>query len=90
MTTAEAPACERHDANVPMLLRTMHSDDSRPDVVVGLYECPECGHERRAPIRTETAAESAASLHFTSPPCGSAAKPPGGDFLVLCDQLSKN
>ena len=60
MTYAEAPACERHEANVPMQLRTMHSDSSRPDVVVGLYECPECGHERRAPIRTGEASETAA------------------------------
>jgi len=52
----EAPACDRHETEVPMQLRTMHSDSSRPDVVVGLFECPECGHERRLPIRTETAA----------------------------------
>ncbi len=38
-----------------MQLRTLHSDSSRPDTVVGLYECPECGHERRLPIETETA-----------------------------------
>ena len=54
MTYEDAPACERHEANVPMQLRTMHSDSSRPDVVVGLFESPECGHERRTPIRTET------------------------------------
>ncbi len=35
-----------------MQLRTLHSDSSRPDTVVGLYECPECGHERRQPIGT--------------------------------------
>jgi len=52
----EAPACDRHEAEVPIQLRTMHSYSSRPDVVVGLFECPECGHERRLPIRTETAA----------------------------------
>jgi hypothetical protein len=60
MTLEEAPGCDRHDTAVPMLLRTMHSDSSRPDVVVGLFECPECGHERRTPIRTATTAESAA------------------------------
>jgi len=38
----------------------MHSDSSRPEVVVGLFECPECGHERRAPIRTGETAETAA------------------------------
>jgi len=42
-----------------MRLRSMHSDSSRPDTVVGLYECPECGHERRQPI--ETAAETTAA-----------------------------
>ena len=62
MTHDGAPACDRHDASVPMRLRTLHSDSSRPDVVVGLYECPECGHERRAQITTdgEPAAETAA------------------------------
>ncbi len=52
VTYEDAPACERHDERVPMQLRTMHSDSSRPDVVVGLFECPDCGHERREPIRT--------------------------------------
>jgi hypothetical protein len=41
---------------VPMQLRTLHSDSSRPDTVIGLYECPECGHERRLPIRVEETA----------------------------------
>ncbi len=61
MTYEEAPACERHEANVAMQLRTMHSDSSRPDVVVGLYECPECGHERRTPIRTSEAIANTAA-----------------------------
>ncbi len=56
MSYEDAPICERHDAKVPMELRTMHSDSSRPDMVVGLYECPECGHERRFPIQTSDAA----------------------------------
>ena len=56
MSPDEAPACERHESSVPMQLRTMHSDSSRPDTVVGLYECPECGFERRLPIRTNDAA----------------------------------
>ncbi|WP_338199084.1 hypothetical protein [Candidatus Nephthysia bennettiae] len=33
-----------------MRLRTIHSDHSRPDRLLGLYECPECGYERRLPI----------------------------------------
>ena len=52
MTYEEAPSCERHDASVSMQLRTMHSDSTRPDVVVGLFECPDCGHERWLPIKT--------------------------------------
>ena len=60
MTHDGAPNCERHDQGVPMQLRTLHSDSSRPDTVVGLYECPECGHERRLPIETATAETTAA------------------------------
>jgi len=56
MTYDEAPACDRHESKVPMKLRTMHSDSSSPGVLVGLFECPECGHERRLPIRTTDAA----------------------------------
>ena len=52
MTLDGAPACERHDPSAAMELRTMHSDSSKPDVVVGLFECPECGHERWLPIKT--------------------------------------
>jgi len=48
----EAPPCERHDARVSMELRTMHSDASRPEVLVGLFACPECGHERWLPLKT--------------------------------------
>ena len=52
MTLDSGPACDRHDGNVSMDLRTMHSDASNPDVLVGLFECPECGHERWVPIKT--------------------------------------
>ena len=56
MTHEGAPACDRHESQVPMKLRTMHSDSSEPDVVVGLFECPECGYEKRQPIQTGEAA----------------------------------
>lgn len=56
MTYEDAPICERHESKVPMRLQTMHSDSSRPDTVLGLYECPECGFERRLPIETTDAA----------------------------------
>ena len=53
MTLDGAPACDRHESTlVALQLRTMHTDSARPDVVVGLYECPECGHERWLPITT--------------------------------------
>ena len=60
MTHDGSPYCERHDVNVPMQLRTLHSDSSRPDTVVGLYECPECGTERRLPLETAATETSAA------------------------------
>jgi hypothetical protein len=60
MSYEEAPPCERHDARVSMKLRTMHSDASRPEVLVGLFECPECGHERWLPIKTSYADSEAA------------------------------
>ena len=56
MSEEEFPACERHESKVPMKLTTMHSDSAQPDVLVGLFECPECGHERRLPIQTREAA----------------------------------
>lgn len=56
MTYDESPACDRHEQAVPMRLQTMHSDSSRPETLVGLYECPECGHERRLPIQTTESA----------------------------------
>ena len=56
VTHEDAPACERHESSVPMQLRTLHSDSSRPETLIGLYECPECGHERRLPIRIEESA----------------------------------
>ena len=59
MTHDGAPQCERHDQQVPMQLRTLHSDSSRPDTVVGLYECPQCGSERRLPIETPTETSAA-------------------------------
>ena len=54
MPYEDGPLCDRHEFNVPMRLLTMHSDAAQPDVVVGLFECPECGHERRLPIKTES------------------------------------
>lgn len=50
MSQDEAPFCTRHEEGVRMDLRTLHSDSSRPSELVGLFECPECGHERRLPL----------------------------------------
>jgi hypothetical protein len=60
MSYEDAPACDRHDSGVSMELRTMHSDASRPEVLVGLFECPECGHERWLPIKTSYEGSEAA------------------------------
>jgi len=50
MTLDDGPLCARHEGAVPMSLRSIHSDAARPDLAVGLFECPECGHERRLPL----------------------------------------
>lgn len=57
MSIDESPVCARHEGEVPMRLRSMHSERSAPDRLVGLFECPECGQERRLPIdvRSEVA-----------------------------------
>jgi len=52
MGTENAPVCPEHTPQVQMLLRTLHSDQSVPDQVLGVYACPECDHERRLPIDT--------------------------------------
>ncbi len=33
-----------------MSLRTLHTDSARPGQLLGLYECPDCGDERRWPV----------------------------------------
>ncbi|MEP7106311.1 MAG: hypothetical protein ABI838_10740 [Chloroflexota bacterium] len=50
MSHDDAPTCTRHDGEVRMSLRTLHSDASRPTELFGQFECPECGHERRLPV----------------------------------------
>ncbi|GAC1653063.1 MAG: hypothetical protein NVS9B1_01600 [Candidatus Dormibacteraceae bacterium] len=50
MTSPGAPLCVRHDDEVSMSLRTLHTDSARPGQLLGLYECPDCGEERRVPI----------------------------------------
>jgi hypothetical protein len=52
MGIEDGPVCPRHDGEVPMNLRTLHSDLSAPQQVLGVYACPECGSERRLPIAT--------------------------------------
>jgi len=41
-----------------MLLSSLHSDRSNPCDLVALYECPECGAERRLPVELRRVAES--------------------------------
>lgn len=33
-----------------MRLRSLHTESSRPSQLLGLYECPDCGHEQRVPF----------------------------------------
>lgn len=61
MGTEDAPVCPRHDGDVAMQLLTLHSDQSAPGQVLGAYECPECGSERRVPIPTGRTGECRAS-----------------------------
>lgn len=35
-----------------MTLRTLHSDQTAPDQVLGVYACPDCEREVRVPIDT--------------------------------------
>ncbi|HEX6489218.1 MAG TPA: hypothetical protein VF137_10180 [Candidatus Dormibacteraeota bacterium] len=55
MTVDHAPKCARHDHEITMDLRTIHTDASRPGEVIGHFECPECGYERRQPLSPEAA-----------------------------------
>jgi len=41
-----------------MLLSTFHSERSSPRDLVALYECPECGAERRLPVELTSVAQS--------------------------------
>src|SRR5438128_1334556 len=50
MATESSPSCLRHRDEVPMLLSSLHSDRSSPSDLLALYECPECGAERRLPV----------------------------------------
>ena len=56
MTTPGSPVCARHEGEVPMRLRTLHTDSGRPGQLVGLFECPDCGDERRLPLESGEAA----------------------------------
>ena len=51
MTIDQAPTCARHDVEVKMDLLTIHTDAKRPDEVIGHFECPQCGFERRVPLQ---------------------------------------
>ena len=51
MKPQDSPSCPRHDFDVTMTLRSLHTDVSRPGQLVGTYECPDCGEERRYPVQ---------------------------------------
>lgn len=44
------PLCPRHDGEVSMRLRTLHTDSNRPGQLLGLFVCPDCGAEVRHPV----------------------------------------
>jgi hypothetical protein len=44
------PLCPRHDAGVPMRLRSLHTESTRPGQLLGLFVCPDCGAEARHPV----------------------------------------
>jgi hypothetical protein len=52
MSHEAAPVCVQHDGDVRMSLRTLHSDVASPGQLLGLFECPQCGHERRVPMES--------------------------------------
>lgn len=52
MSIPGAPVCPRHEGEIPMRLRTLHTDSGRPGQLVGLFECPDCGDERRLPLES--------------------------------------
>ncbi len=54
MGMEDSPVCQRHIGDVRMSLRTLHSDVSAPEQLLGEYACPECGSERRLPIAMYT------------------------------------
>lgn len=56
MTSPGAPVCARHDGDVSMRLRTLHTESGRPGQLLGVFECPDCGDERRLPVETGEAA----------------------------------
>jgi hypothetical protein len=56
MTSPGVPVCARHEGEVSMRLRTLHTDSARPEQLLGLFECPDCGDERRVPFDAGEAA----------------------------------
>ena len=56
MISPGAPVCARHEGEVSMRLRTLHTESGRPGQLLGLFECPDCGDERRVPLEDGEAA----------------------------------
>lgn len=49
MVLEDAPSCHRHDPAVAMSLHSIETEQGRAFAVV-LFECPNCGHQRRLPL----------------------------------------
>lgn len=60
MSPERIPSCPRH--GVQLRLSTLHSDSSAPAQLIALYECPECGYERRLPLALGPEAGSGAEV----------------------------
>lgn len=50
MSQENSPACLHHQPPLTMVLRTLHSDVTTPGQLTGLFECDECGDQRRLPL----------------------------------------
>ncbi|MGH7903101.1 MAG: hypothetical protein ACREPA_03095 [Candidatus Dormibacteraceae bacterium] len=49
MTLEDGPFCPSHDPAVSMSLHSIETESGRAFAMV-LFECPNCGHQRRMPL----------------------------------------
>ena len=52
--STQALICPRHeDRQVELRLQSLHTDSGRPGQLIELWECPECGYQRRVQAGSE-------------------------------------